>query len=570
MSDEKTNPALRGFRGFRLILASKNRILQHKLVSLKKEPLLKVGVILFATTLFWVGIFFFFRSGFKLVDRYEIYGEFLIETLMSLFIFSLTVMLIFSNAIIGYASMFRSHESGFLMTQPIKLEQIFLSKFLETLSFSSWALFLVAAPVFLALGLKMNAPLYFYPCSLLALLVYIPIPASIGMILSLALARWFPSKSGKFFALVVLGGLAAVLLIKLNALSGNVLDLGITQVWMAGILNRVSFCHNPILPSFWITRIVMDSAEGWNQDVTFFALITLSHALFLPMLPYHLAKKIYFGAWSRSQGAQHQTYAPRKQEYLFWRISRRLLGRMHHLFQKDFRSFYRDPVQLSQILIFFGLLAIYFLNIQNLTFGTGDRFWKNFIGFLNLTTTALVLTTFTTRFVFPQVSLEGRCFWIIGLLPIKRRNIILSKFLFALSGSLLITFTLIAISSHMLKIPNIILLLHLITITLICFGLAGLSTGLGAAFPNFQENNPSKIVSGFGGTLNLILSFIFVISCVVLGAIPTHLYLVKGWISEKTFVQYLILAFSGMVILTAAAMLIPLYAGIRRFEKMEF
>ena len=37
--------------------------------------------------------------------------------------------------------------------------------------------------------------------------------------------------------------------------------------------------------------------------------------------------------------------------------------------------------------------------------------------------------------------------------------------------------------------------------------LCGLAVGLGALFPNFKEDNPSKIVSGFGGTLCLVASF---------------------------------------------------------------
>ena len=35
--------------------------------------------------------------------------------------------------------------------------------------------------------------------------------------------------------------------------------------------------------------------------------------------------------------------------------------------------------------------------------------------------------------------------------------------------------------------------------------LSGLAVGLGALFPNFKEDNPSKIVSGFGGTLCLVV-----------------------------------------------------------------
>ena len=40
------------------------------------------------------------------------------------------------------------------------------------------------------------------------------------------------------------------------------------------------------------------------------------------------------------------------------------------------------------------------------------------------------------------------------------------------------------------------------------FTLNALAVGLGAVYPNFREDNPSKIVSGFGGTLLELMTFL--------------------------------------------------------------
>jgi ABC-2 type transport system permease protein len=48
---------------------------------------------------------------------------------------------------------------------------------------------------------------------------------------------------------------------------------------------------------------------------------------------------------------------------------------------------------------------------------------------------------------------------------------------------------------------------------------SGLAVGLGALFPNFKEDNPSKIVSGFGGTFCLVLSFLYIVAAVTLLAL---------------------------------------------------
>jgi len=40
--------------------------------------------------------------------------------------------------------------------------------------------------------------------------------------------------------------------------------------------------------------------------------------------------------------------------------------------------------------------------------------------------------------------------------------------------------------------------------------------GLGVIFPNLQESNAAKIVSGFGGTLCLVGSFIYILTFILL------------------------------------------------------
>ena len=62
--------------------------------------------------------------------------------------------------------------------------------------------------------------------------------------------------------------------------------------------------------------------------------------------------------------------------------------------------------------------------------------WTNLVSFLNLAVVGLILSTFTTRFIYPMLSLEGRRFWVLGLMPVSRETIVWSKFVFAALGSL--------------------------------------------------------------------------------------------------------------------------------------
>ena len=61
-------------------------------------------------------------------------------------------------------------------------------------------------------------------------------------------------------------------------------------------------------------------------------------------------------------------------------------------------------------------------------------------------------------------------------------------------------------------------------IAVLCLGLSGISVGLGARLPNLRETDPSKIAAGFGGTLNLLVSLVFIFAIVTALALPCHLY----------------------------------------------
>ena len=127
---------------------------------------------------------------------------------------------------------------------------------------------------------------------------------------------------------------------------------------------------------------------------------------------------------------------------------------MRLMLVKDLRLFRRDPLQWSQFSIFLGCSVLYFLNVRRFTYDMYYAAWVNMVSFLNLSVVGLLLSTFTTRFVFPMISLEGRRFWILGLLGVRRDTILWSKFLFASIGSLIPCSRLVLLSDLMLRVSR--------------------------------------------------------------------------------------------------------------------
>jgi ABC-2 type transport system permease protein len=84
-------------------------------------------------------------------------------------------------------------------------------------------------------------------------------------------------------------------------------------------------------------------------------------------------------------------------------------------------------------------------------------------------------------------------------------------------------------------------------------------------FPNFKEENPSKIVSGFGGTLCLVISSIYVILFVALVAVPD----LRRVALHIAFPLADVFALVGALLLSIAALIFPLMGAWKRVKRLE-
>ena len=100
---------------------------------------------------------------------------------------------------------------------------------------------------------------------------------------------------------------------------------------------------------------------------------------------------------------------------------------------------------------------------------------------------------------------------------------------------------------------------------------------MGQRLPNLKESDPSKIAAGFGGTLNLLVSLVFIFSIVLALALPCHLYFAGPEVaslrtmalSQERFRFWLTVAIVVSLIIGAVGTIVPLRIGIKAFQKME-
>jgi ABC-2 type transport system permease protein len=193
-----------------------------------------------------------------------------------------------------------------------------------------------------------------------------------------------------------------------------------------------------------------------------------------------------------------------------------------------------------------------------------NPYWLRLVWYLNLGACSLNLATLTTRFVYPQFSLEGKRLWMIGLAPLGLVRVVKTKYWLAASTSLAVTLGLILLSCYMIEMPWFRTLYFAMAITIMTLTLTGLAVGLGALYPNFKEENPSKIVSGFGGTFCLVLSFLYILASVILLASSTPM--AGGIIPSQPQV---LACLGGFVAISLALGWLPVKLGLRKVRDFE-
>jgi len=236
---------------------------------------------------------------------------------------------------------------------------------------------------------------------------------------------------------------------------------------------------------------------------------------------------------------------------------------------KDIRSFLRDPVQVIQGLLFFGLLGIYFFNLRNLHYHQLSPVWRNLIAFLNLFSLAAIMCSFCSRFVFPQISLEGQAFWISGLSPISIGKILKIKYSASVFAMLLVGGVLMLISALMLRAEAYVLFITVLVSLAMSFALCGLALGLGAVFLDLRQTNPVAIVSGFGGTFNLVLGLLYIMAAILPFACICHAHSL-GRVAGTGFSIGMVAGILWLVIITGLASFLPLILGRRSLERREY
>lgn len=553
----------------------------RRLLSLRQQSRLLTGLVA-VFLLSYAGLAFkLFQIGLGFAGSFPGLGPILIERMLFLLFAFLFVLLLLSNLVISYSNLFRNRETTFLLPLPVAPEIVFRWKFVESTLLASWAFLFLVAPLLAAYGLSRGVSWHFYPITLLFISLFIGLPAAGGAWCAVGVARFLDRRTFQLGALATGAVLIALVAFWLRPMpvTDEELETRVLVV-LDNLLSRTRFAIFPLLPSYWLSAGVQQWAEGAIAGALFFALVLLSHVLFFGTLMFTRMGRIFYAAASTVQSR-----ASALSRWTWWRAweerraqtrlqpgpLERILGAIRllapdtrALIVKDLRVFWRDTTQWAQTLVLFALLAVYILNLRHFSQQLTNTFWITVISYLNLGACSLNLATLTTRFVYPQFSLEGKRLWIVGLAPLGLPRVMRAKFALGTGISLTVSVGLIVLSCRLLELSWGRTILHAGAIAVMAFTLNGLAIGLGALYPNLKEDNPSKIVSGFGGTFCLVLSFVYIVGSVMLLAFTAP------WNPASSFEAGTYAAWAGFLTLSLALGWLPMRAGFRHAARFEY
>lgn len=471
-----------------------------------KEPL--QGLAFFCVVLIvWLIMMGLMRQAliYLSLDAFITFKPRLIETILALFFFALFFLMIISDMVVTWAALYRSESAIYQAQLPLNNRALFWSAYIEGGLWSGWALLVLAVPIVAALRHEAAEIWLFIPAALVTFFFFFCCCMSMGGLCAILLGRIIPYMRRGFRGIIII--LCGLLAFAAFIILGAIEERGQPHTFMREVIGNLSFTDNPFVPPSWAQQAISSaSLSRWNDWLYFIALM-IAFSIMISLIAEYIAQKRLRTDIDRLLGRPDQKQHQRSKA---WNPLPFFDPQVGMLIAKDWRLFIRDPAQVMQFAMFFGLLSIYILMLPRIsqTFSFSDD-WKPVVSLLNLAAVSMAMATFTGRFVYPMLSLEGKRLWVLMLAPWQPERIITSKYIFACITSIPISVILVSSSGYMLDLDIKTICYEVYVTICIGLGLSASALGTGARLADYREDNPAKLVAGYGGTINLLASITF-------------------------------------------------------------
>jgi hypothetical protein len=434
-------------------------------------------------------------------------------------------------------ALYLSGDMDFLLSRPVPMRAVFLSKLLQAILPNFSLICLFALPVLWGLGAASDYFFLYYPMVLIVLAGLALAAAGLSSLLVMGVVRLFPARR----VAELLGFLGAVMSF-LCSQSGNLArfeNLSPDQaVATFGMLEQVDQGWSPLT---WAGRGLVNLGEGnWFAGLGY---LTLSLGLVGLVFAICLvaSERLYYSGWANIQVVaakrkasasavakrSRRTHEPGAREIAvpfagLLAAPRRFLERIippaaQAIVGKDFLVLRRDLRNMSQLVtpLIFGIVyAFLFLRDGGRPLeGRSEApafFLENIRLYFNVAMSLFVGWMLLGRLGGMGFAQEGRSYWLLKSAPLSPGVLLLAKFLVAYLPTIALSLIFLLVISIIQRSSLATLFFNLGVILFSIAGSAGISLAFGVLGARMDWENPRQMQRGPAGCLGALLGMLYI------------------------------------------------------------
>ena len=503
----------------------------HKFWPPRLSRLVFVALLLVLGALFLMGDYFFFHRIFaNLLDNPDIPKVLLVAVaakLMGLVLLTTFTLLLFSASVSALSYLYLDEDLDLLLSLPVGRGYLRGYRSAEAAVNAGYMVVLLLAPVVVAYWSLYPRNAGTLAVGILGLLLYLIIPLSWGIGVTVVLARFFPARRLHQLLTILTLVMLCLLVVLFRLARPEALINPTSSLQVLDVLKSIHLPSESLLPSTWLADVVVKGADGqWSAAMSSLERLAVLCGVGLLALG-ALLKLLHWRGYTRSQEQANVKRSGRRFRPGAW-----LLGavvatapagkKSKALLKRDALLFFRDPTQWGQLIILGALVVIYLFNVRYMP--TQMAIFRVAVAYWNLATLGLIVASVAGRFAFTAVGSEGKAYFASRVLPIDVWSYLWAKYLFtAVPLTLLASLTLFG-SNRFLGVSGDALTYTVFLAVASSLALAALALCMGTVSPVFDARNPAKAVMSAWGLTYMFLSLIYVGIVIVLSARPVYHY----------------------------------------------
>lgn len=465
-----------------------------------------------------IGTFLFAKNTFAYIAYHPKFLQTTTFFILLSFFFLIFILTLGASFISSIGLLFVQDDDDLLLSMPIRPQTVFESRLVNLFFISSWPVVVFGLPLLLAFYRQTDFILLNFSLSFFALILILIISTLLASSVSIlityyvkgVLRRWL-----KIFGVIALP--VAAWWVTYILIPPNFFEVfSKAEVYRLDEFLKTLPINSAYLPSTWATNYVFYSST--TSSVAYFNLLKLLIlTLVLSLFSLRLINRKYYFALARARvgrfiaGPQDTTsslFVKKHFPYLLKGVGGAFL-------EKDILMLSRNQAEILQggFIVFIGLL--YFLLLGKIPLAKIAQSLPGFsLGYfvqINFAVVSFILAILALRFVFPAISLEGQSAWLIWSAPFSKAKIYWQKLTTGWAFLSAVGVLATVFSTLILKFNFVLSFVQLSAFTATSLALTSINLGIGTILPNFEEKNPEKLSTSFGGILATFLSLAYIL-----------------------------------------------------------